>query len=328
MSKKENQNKAIIIFGPTCSGKSAAALALAAELGTEIISADSMQIYRLMDIGTAKPTKAALSLVPHHLTDVIWPHEQWSAGSFVREASAIMSRLASEGKIPIIAGGTGLYIRTLTGGLMRAPEADDELRAALCGERDRGQQLHAVLQDRDPETARLLAPSDTRRIIRALEVLFKTGKAISELKGETVPLPYDFIKTGLTRTREELYRLIDERTDRMFEEGLLEEAKRLFALPGPPSKTALQAIGYKELRDHLNGLYPYGEAVRLIKRNTRRYAKRQFTWFKKEEGVLWVDVTGLVSPEEIYGRFREALLESHPEIFSWNPGSNRPPAAS
>nr|MDA8388631.1 tRNA dimethylallyltransferase [Nitrospiraceae bacterium] len=173
-----------------------------------------------------------------------------------------------------------------------------------------------LLQTHDPETARLLAPSDTRRIVRALEVLLKTKKPISVLKGSSAPLPYDFIKTGLTRARDELYRLIDERTERMLEAGLLDEVKKVLGLPRPPSKTAMQAIGYKEIGGHLNGLYSYEEAVRLIKRNTRRYAKRQFTWFKKEEGTIWVDVTGLTSPEAVYGRLRGALLESHPEIFT------------
>ena len=306
-------NKAIIIFGPTCSGKSAVALALAAELGTEIISADSMQIYKLMDIGTAKPSRTALSLVPHHLTDAIWPHEEWSAGRFLGEAAPIMEKLSREGKIPIIAGGTGLYIRALTRGLMRAPEADEKLRAALNGG---GERKHALLASLDPESARLIAPTDTRRITRALEIFLKTRKTVSELKKTTVPLPYDFIKTGLARDRAELYRLIDERTDSMLKDGLLDEAKRIFALPRPPSKTALQAIGYKEIQGYIEGQYPYEETIRLIKRNTRRYAKRQFTWFKKEAGALWVDVTGLTSPAAIYGKFRGTLLESHPEIFT------------
>ena len=304
---------AIIILGPTGSGKSGAAILLALELGTEIISADSMQLYRLMDIGTAKPSKKELSLVRHHLIDAIAPDGQWSAGSFAREASRIMDRLSSEGKIPVIAGGTGLYIKTLTRGLMSAPEADESFRAELLNNREG---LYEVLKSLDPETASLLAPADTRRIIRALEVRLKTRKPVSKLKREnTAPLPYDFIKIGLLRDRSELYSLIDERTSRMLADGLVEEVKKVLGLPSPPSKTAMQAIGYKEIEGFLKGMYPYEEAVRLIKRNTRRYAKRQFTWFKKEEDVCWVDVTGLRTPEDIYGELRAALIKSRPGIF-------------
>ncbi|MDA8088579.1 MAG: tRNA (adenosine(37)-N6)-dimethylallyltransferase MiaA [Nitrospiraceae bacterium] len=312
MQKKQERKKTIILLGPTCSGKSDAAVLMALELGTEIISADSMQLYRLMDIGTAKPAKSELALVPHHLIDVIWPHEQWSAGNFLREAAQIMARLASAGKTPIVAGGTGLYIKTLTRGLAQAPEADENFRAALL---NRQEDLYGLLKSLDPESARLLAPADKRRIIRAIEVLVKTKKTISELKTLMEPLPYDFIKIGLTRDRKELYSLIDERTEKMLAGGLLAEVETVLSQPRPPSKTAMQAIGYKEMEGYLKGLYPYDEAVRLIKRNTRRYAKRQFTWFKREEDTLWVDATGLSAPAAIYGKVKEALRNSHPEIL-------------
>ncbi|MDA8171908.1 MAG: tRNA (adenosine(37)-N6)-dimethylallyltransferase MiaA [Nitrospiraceae bacterium] len=312
MQKNQKGKSAIILLGPTGSGKSEAAVLLALELGTEIISADSMQLYRLMDIGTGKPAKSGLARVPHHLIDVIWPHQEWSAGSFAREAALIMERLASEGKIPLVVGGTGLYIKTLTRGLAQAPEADEKLRAELL---NGGKDLYGLLRSLDPETARLLAPADTRRIIRALEVRLKTKRPISEVKTLTAPLPYDFIKLGLTRAREELYRLIEERAERMLAEGLVEEVEKVLSQPRPPSKTAMQAIGYKEMEGFIKGMCAYEEAVRLIKRNTRRYAKRQFTWFKKEEGTLWVDVTGLMAPEAIYGKLKEALQKFHPEIL-------------
>ncbi len=306
-------NKALVLFGPTSSGKTAASILLARELGTEIISADSMQLYRLMDIGTGKPSPDELREVPHHFIDAIWPYEQWSAGRFKSEASRIMEGLSAAGKIPLIVGGTGLYMKALTRGLMDAPSSDDSLRQELLS---RESDLYVLLKEMDPETANLLAPADTRRILRALEVQIKTKKTISELKRDlTAPLPYDFIKLGLTRDRAELYRLIEERVDRMLSEGLVQEVEKVLGQHVPPSKTAMQAIGYKEIEGYLKGQYPYDEAVRLIKRNTRRYAKRQFTWFKKEEGAVWVDVTGLKEGPDIYGRLKKALMDARPDIF-------------
>ena len=307
------ENKALILFGPTSAGKTAASILLAKELGTGIISADSMQLYRLMDIGTGKPSPDELREVPHHLINAAWPHEQWSAGRFVSEASHIMEVLAAAGKVPLIVGGTGLYMKALTRGLMGAPSADESLRNELLS---READLYGMLTEMDPETARLLAPSDTRRIIRAIEVQIKTKHAISELKRDlTAPLPYDFIKIGLTRDRAELYALIEERVDRMLSEGLVREVENVLAQESPPSRTAMQAIGYKEIEGYLKGLYAYDEAVRLIKRNTRRYAKRQFTWFKKEENTVWVDVTGLKEGKEIYGKVKKALIAARPELF-------------
>ncbi len=306
-------DKAIILFGPTSSGKTEASILLAKELGTEIISADSMQLYRLMDIGTGKPTPSQLSEVRHHLINAIWPHETWSAGRFAGEASRIMGRLSGEGRVPVIVGGTGLYMKTLTRGLMEAPQPDDSLRAELLeSEKD----LFGLLEEMDPETARILAPSDTRRILRALEVQIKTRRAVSELKRElTAPLPYDFIKVGLTRDRAELYTLIEERVDRMLAEGLVREVSNVLGQKRAPSRTAMQAIGYKEVEGFLEGRYPYEEAVRLIKRNTRRYAKRQLTWFKKEEGTIWVDVTGLRTAEGIYRRLKGALIKARRDLY-------------
>ncbi len=306
-------NKAVILFGPTSSGKTEASILLARELGTEIISADSMQLYRLMDIGTGKPAPSQLAEVRHHLIDVIWPDETWSAGRFADEASRTMERLSGEGRIPVIVGGTGLYIKALTRGLMEAPQADEALRAELLKKEE---DLYGLLEEMDPETARILAPADTRRILRALEVQIKTKRAASELKRDlTMPLPYDFIKVGLTRDRAELYTLIEDRVDRMLMDGLVQEVREVLGRRKPPSKTAMQAIGYKEVEGFLMGQYPYEEAVRLIKRNTRRYAKRQFTWFKKEEGAVWVDVSGLKGADEIYGRLKEALMKARPDIY-------------
>lgn len=281
---------------------------LARALATEVVSADSMLVYRGMDIGTDKPSRDVLSQVVHHLINIREPEEEFSAGEFLKEAVPVINRLHSEGKLPVVAGGTGLYIKAMTRGLFPAPGADRPLREGLLRAGSPGE-LHERLRRLDPEAARRIEPADSRRIIRALEVSIKTGSPSSELKrSSTRPLSYEFIKIGISRERAELYRLLDSRVDRMLSEGLMDEVRRVMG-KGRPSRTAMQAIGYKELARCLAGEYEIGEARRLIKRNTRRYAKRQFTWFKKEEGVRWVDATGLYSPEGVFELVKAALPE-------------------
>ena len=296
-----------MIVGPTCAGKTGVSIELARELGTEIISADSMQIYRDMDIGTEKPTQEQLAAVPHHMIDVVEPAEDFSAGEYLRTVSPIIKRLHDEGRVPVMAGGTGLYVRALTEGIFDGPDADWDLRAKLM--EDSPEALYKKLAELDPETAREQDPSNVRRLVRALEVCINSGKKMSQLREEsTKPLPYEFIKVGLYRDREELYPMIEERVDEMMERGLLEEVRGL-ARRGL-SRTALQAIGYKELIAHLKGEYKLEEAVELIKRNTRRFAKRQYTWFRREEGLKWVDVTGSGTAEEAYEKVRKVLRDA------------------
>jgi tRNA dimethylallyltransferase len=204
----------------------------------------------------------------------------------------------------VVTGGTGLYIRALTRGMFEGPEADWELREALMEEP--APVLYKRLGEMDPEAASSVSPGDLRRIVRALEVCIKSGKRVSKLREEaTEPLPYDYLKVGLYRDRAELYPMIEERVDRMMERGLLEEVRAL--LDEGMDRTAMQAIGYKEIAGHLRGEYSLEEAVVLIKRNTRRYAKRQYTWFRREEALRWVDVTGLRSAEEAYALVKNAL---------------------
>jgi tRNA dimethylallyltransferase len=293
-------NRVILLVGPTCVGKTGAAIALAKRLGTEIISADSMQIYRHMDIGTEKPSPAQLATVKHHMIDVVEPSQSYSAGRYVEDARPIIDGLHSRGRVPIVTGGTGLYIKAMTRGIFKGPSADWKLREEL--KRISSEDLHSLLKEKDPETADGIEPTDKRRIIRALEVCIRSGRKMSELKREqTVALPYGFIKVALSRDREgELYPMIEARVDEMMERGLLEEVKRVLEMN--PSRSAMQAIGYKELKRHLEGEHSLEEAVGLIKRNTRRYAKRQFTWFRKEEGLRWVDITGFRAPEDILER--------------------------
>ncbi len=299
--------KVIILLGPTGVGKTGASILLAQALDTEIISADSMQIYRGMDIGTAKPSAAERAAVKHHVIDIVDPTESYSAGEYIKTIAPIIEDLHSRGKVPLIVGGTGLYIRAVTRGIFSGPSADWDLREELLAAEETQQGfLYEYRLKVDRDAAVRIERNDTRRVVRALEVCLKGKDRMSALqKSLTRPLPYDFIKIGLTRKRGELYRMIDARVDRMLEEGLLEEAKKLLAKA--PDRTPLQAIGYKEIISFLRGEVSMEEAVRLVKRNTRRYAKRQFAWFKKEEGIRWIDVTGIVKSTDIFRKIMKAL---------------------
>jgi tRNA dimethylallyltransferase len=269
-----------------------------------------MQIYKGMDIGTAKPTKEQLSQVKHHMIDIIEPSESYSVGRYIKEVKPIIERLHSLQKVPLVVGGTGLYIKAMTRGLFEAPEANPELRKQLkeIEERNPGT-LYAELQRLDPQKAKEVSPTDLRRIIRALEVIMTAERPMSSLQRElTSPLPYQFYKIGLTRDRKELYRIIEKRVEEMFNRGLVEEVERL--LKKNPTEVALQAIGYKEVIAYLRGETELEETIRVIKKATKRYAKRQFTWFRKEEAVQWVDITGLFDPEEIFQKIiRETNLK-------------------
>lgn len=300
----------IILLGPTCVGKTGAAILLAKELATEIISADSMQLYRHMDIGTAKPTIEERAMIKHHMLDIVEPSDHFSAGKYIESVQGIIEDLHAKGKIPVITGGTGLYIKALTRGIFAGPSADWGLREELLSsEKESAGSLYAKLRALDPEAASKIMPADIRRIIRALEVCLKTDSGISEMqKNSTRPLPYAFIKIGLTRNRAELYGLIEKRVDSMLEKGFIDEVKNLLTMQ--PGKTALQAIGYKEITSFLKGAVCLKDAVALIKQSTRNYAKRQITWFKKEEAISWLDVTGLFSSQEIY-RAIAILLKIH-----------------
>ncbi len=310
------EDRVLILTGPTGVGKTDVAVLIAKALNTEIISADSMQIYKGMDIGTAKPSKEQLSQVKHHMIDIIEPSEGYSVGRYIREVRPIIERLHSLQKVPLMVGGTGLYIKAMTRGLFEAPEANPELREQLkeIEQRSPGT-LYAELQRLDPQKAKELSPTDLRRIIRALEVIITAKKPISLLQRElTSPLPYRFYKIGLTRDRKELYKMIEKRVEEMFNRGLVEEVKRV--LKKGPTEVALQAIGYKEVIAYLGGEADLEKTIRAVKKATKRYAKRQFTWFRKEESIQWVDITGLYDPEEI---FRKIIEETNLKEFIDSP---------
>jgi len=308
--------KVIILLGPTGVGKTGAALLLAKKLDTEIISADSMQIYRQMDIGTAKPSKEERAFVTHHMIDIVHPWESFSAGRYISMIVPIIEDLHTKGKIPVVVGGTGLYIKAMTRGIFSGPSADWPLREGLLSmEKEDAGSLYTYLKNLDPGAAEKITPNDTRRVVRALEVYLKGQGSISDMQQRlTQPLPYDFIKIGLSRDRKELYRIIEERVDAMVRHGLMNEAKMVMDMiqerlsshyPSPvthPPFPSLQAIGYKEVLMYFQGEITLDETVSLIKKATKRYAKRQFTWFKKEEGIHWVDITGISESDEAFSR--------------------------
>jgi tRNA dimethylallyltransferase len=299
--------KIIVLLGPTGVGKTGASVLLAQELNTEIISADSMQIYRYMDIGTAKPSEQERARVRHHMIDIVDPSEPYSAGRYISEVVPVIERLLEEGKIPIIVGGTGLYIKAMTRGMFSGPSSDLALRTRLLAmeQREKGS-LYDRLSEIDPDAGKRIGKNDIRRIIRAIEVCTKSGITISSLQRDfTRPLPYVFIKIGLARERKELYRMIDQRVDAMFTSGLIEEVKKILRMN--PDRTPLQAIGYKEIMRYLNHEIDLQEAEHLIKRNSRRYAKRQFTWFRQEEDIHWIDLTGLYDSRGIVEKIRDVL---------------------
>jgi tRNA dimethylallyltransferase len=305
-------NKVIILLGPTGVGKTGVSLLLAKKLCTDIISADSMQIYRHMDIGTAKPTPDERAGVKHHMIDIVEPWESYSTGKYIDAVVPIIEGLHRKGKIPIVVGGTGLYIKAMTRGIFSGPSADWSLRESLLDrEKAENGSLYMYLEELDPEAAGKITPNDTRRIIRAIEVSLKSASNISDMqKRLTQPLPFDFIKVGLSRDRKELYSLIEKRVDEMITNGLEEEVKNVLHLIEASSVSPLpsmQAIGYKEIAMYLRSETSRDEAVRLIKRGSKRYAKRQFTWFRKEEGISWVDITGIPDSPLILDRVCDIL---------------------
>lgn len=282
----------VILLGPTAVGKSEHAIELAQRFDMEIINADSMQVYRGMDIGSAKPSPAQRELVTHHLIDIKNPDEDFSAAQFRKEALNSIASLHRKGKQPLLVGGTGLYIRALTRGLFPAPPADQRLREELKEqEKNKGKwYLHRELTKIDPAAASRIHPNDTFRVIRALEVFHLTGKSISEQhqNHQFKESYFNVLKIGLTRDRKELYDRIERRVDLMITSGLAEEVKSLLTKGYPPTIKPFQSLGYKQVLGFLQGETDMDEAVQLIKRNTKRYAKRQITWFKKDAEIQWV----------------------------------------
>ena len=282
--------KVAVLVGPTAVGKTAVALDMAEALGAEIVNADSMQVYRHFDIGTAKPTPEERRRVRHHLVDVVEPDEPYDAARYARQARAVIADLNRRGILPLVVGGTGLYIKALLGGLFPQGTAVAEIRRRLS--RELAEQgllaLRARLAHLDPPTARRLAAGDTYRILRALEVVEATGRPLSALHAAHGfrDRPYQTLKLGLTLPREELYRRIEARVEAMLAQGWLAEVQGLLSRYSPEIKP-LKALGYRHLAAALEGRLSLEEAVAQIKKETRRYAKRQLTWFKADPEVRW-----------------------------------------
>ena len=288
----EHRPKLLVICGPTASGKTALGVALAQAIGGEVVSADSMQIYRRMDIGTAKPTAAEMGGVPHHMLDVADPAEDYSVARYVHDADACVRDILSRGKRPVVVGGTGLYIDNLIAGRDFAPFTGAWREKLQTRAREEGlPALHAELRRVDPDRAEKLHPNDEKRILRALEVWYETGETITAHDQRTRSLPprYDALRVCLNFSRrEDLWARIDRRVDQMMADGLEEEVRALLASGVPPAATAMQAIGYKEFAAALRGEETMDQAVDQVKLRSRQYAKRQLTWFRRTPGLRWV----------------------------------------
>ena len=306
-------NSIICIAGPTASGKTALAVELAKELHGEVVSCDSMQVYRRMNIGTAKPTPEEMQGIPHHMLDVAEPWEDFSVSRYCELATPIVEDILSRGKTAIIAGGTGLYMDSLIQGNAFAPFPSTGVRERLEAQADAEgmEAMLAWLRSLDPDSAARLHLSDRKRILRALEVYLETGETITAHNRRTQALPPRFrpLWLGLDfADRGELYRRIDLRVDEMLRQGLLAEIRELLSSGIPPKCTAMQAIGYKEFVEALQGNLPLEQAVEEVKKSSRHYAKRQLTWFRRNKALHWL-TRGPDSPE-ILEAARQILREN------------------
>lgn len=295
----------IVVAGPTASGKSAVSVKLAKMLDTEIISADSMQIYKGLDIGTAKITNEEMQGIPHHMIDIVPPDCSYSVNEYSVSAQKIADELCGQGKIPILCGGTGLYINSVIDNFdLTEHKSDPVLREELYKLYDEkgGEYLLDILKEFDPETANTLHPNNYRRIVRAIEFYKVSGITISEQKRITqnAPKKYKTYFFVLTTDRDRLYERINKRVDKMLSDGLLDEVTKLFQSGIPKNATGMQAIGYKEFASVLAGEMSVAEACEDIKRESRRYAKRQLTWFRANKDAVWIDTADFYdNPEKI-----------------------------
>lgn len=305
----------IIIQGPTAVGKSKFAIELALHLRSEIISADSRQVYKFLDIGTAKPDQKERKLIKHHLIDIVTPDINYNAGNFCEDANKVSRILSSQKKIPIIAGGTGFYIKALLEGLFEAPKIPLKVRKNLIeiGKKEGSKWLYQKLQKIDPESAQRANPNDLNRIIRALEVYEVTGKTITQLWKEKAPSKknYTIYHILVTLERTKLYERIEKRVDDMMENGLLEELQLVLKKGYKKESPGLNTVGYKEFFPYLEGDAELADCVDKIKKNTRNFAKRQFTWFRKISFDLTIDANDInISKvlKKIKNKFGESLL--------------------
>lgn len=313
----ESKRPLVIITGPTASGKTALSIELAKQIGGEIISADSMQVYRHMDIGSAKVTKEEMDGVPHHLIDVLEPSEEFNVVRFQEMARKAMEEIYERGKIPIIAGGTGFYIQALLYDIdFTETDENNSIREELeqKARMEGASALHAMLKEIDPESAEAIHENNVKRVIRAIEFYRQTGKKISDHNRQEreKSSPYQFLYYVIDLPRELLYSRIEQRVDQMIEQGLVEEVKALQAMGCTRDMVSMQGLGYKEILDYLNGQLTLDEAVYVLKRDTRHFAKRQLTWFRRERDVRWLELETLAGSRE---KMLGAVLKDCREAF-------------
>jgi len=294
--------KVIFITGPTASGKTDLSIILAKRLNSQIVSADSRQVYKYMDIGTAKPTKEEMSGITHHCIDIRFPDEYFSAGEYQHIARQAVSEIVSNGMVPIVVGGSGLYISALADGIFLGNYRDEKLREILKKEAvDRGlDYLYLRLQDIDPKAAEKIHPNDEKRIIRALEVCILADMPMSELQyRKTIKADFLPVFYGLRWKREELYKRINRRTERMISSGLIQEVEMLKSMGYTRELNSMDSVGYKEVFQYLDGHLSELEMKELIQKNTRRYAKKQLTWFRRDNRIKWLDIDVVTSFEDM-----------------------------
>lgn len=306
----------IVIVGPTAVGKTEISIDIALRLNGEIVSADSMQIYKYMDIGTAKPTIEERKGVPHFMIDIITPDQEFSVALYKEMASKIIKEIHERGHMPILTGGTGLYVNSIINIMDFSSTADWRLREELKKQAKMygNEYLYNKLREIDPITSVKLHPNDIRRIIRALEVYKLTGKPISyyQLTTQNRPNPdYDVLMIGLTMDREKLYNRIEARVDKMIKAGLVDEVRWLCEKGYKDNMIAMQGLGYKEIIKYLDGQCTLEEAINTLKRNTRRYAKRQLTWFRRDKRIHWIYVDQFNSKEVIIKNILELVAEKY-----------------
>lgn len=301
------KQKVVAILGPTATGKSACAIELARRLNGEIISGDSMLVFKNMNIGTAKPTAEELALVPHHLVDILPPDAQFSVVDFKQQAEALIEDITARGKLPIIAGGTGLYIKAvLENYSFNEVDEDKDLRLELEREAEaKGPEvLYKRLQELDPEAASIIHPNNVRRVIRALESALKGGHVSQEVSAEP---PYDALVFGLNMERDFLYERINKRVDIMLEQGLVQEVKQLLEQGVPTTCQSMQSIGYRQMVWYLEQGMAYEEAVDKLKQATRNFAKRQLTWYRKMPYIKWYEVSRELPYDEIINAMSQEI---------------------
>lgn len=325
----------VVLLGPTAVGKSQVAISLAKTWGTEVLAADSRQVYRGMDIGMDKPTLEERQGVPHRLIDLVDPDQRFNVGEYRRLALVEIARLHEEDRLPLVVGGTGLYIRALLRGLWEGPSADWDFRQQL--EREAEQHgvdvLHQRLARVDPESAARLHKRDLVKIIRALEVYHLSGESLSDAhrRHAFAEQPFRAITIGLTRERGALYRRVDERVEAQLAKGLVEETRRLLDQRYGRQLGSMKGLGYRQISGYLAGEYDFQEAVRRLKRDTRHFAKRQLTWFRREPGIEWLqlgeDETASAVAERIDRRVRQILQIQQVERSSFRIGTGLPASA-